>query len=60
VDVLIISQEVPVKAIEKAKIKAAIEERLNLPPYHPFEIHLLTPQEARPYLRRANQHVLKM
>ena len=44
-DVLIISQEVPVKAIEKAKIKAAIEERLNLPPYHPFEIHLLTPKK---------------
>ena len=60
VDILIISQEIPGKAIEKAEIKAIIEEKLDLPPYHPFEIHLLTPQEAEPYLRRAEQHVLKI
>ena len=60
VDILIISKEVPGKAIEKAEIKAIIEEKLNLPPYHPFEIHLLTPQEAEPYLRRAKQHVLRI
>ncbi len=60
VDILIISQEIPRKAVEIAEIKAFIEEKLNLPPYHPFEIHLLTPQEAEPYLRRAKQHVLRI
>ncbi len=60
VDILIISEEIPGKAIERAEIKAIIEEKLNLPSYHPFEIHLLTPQEAEPYLRRAKQYILKI
>ncbi len=60
VDILIVSREIPGKAIERAEIKAIIEEKLGLPPYHPFEIHLLTPREAEPYLRRAKQHVLKI
>ena len=60
VDILIISREIPGKAIERAEIKAVIEERLNLPLYHPFEIHLLTPREAEPYLRRARQHILRI
>ncbi len=60
VDVLIISQNIPEKAIEKAKIKAVIEEKLNLPPYHPFEIHLLTPKEAQPYLKTTKQLILKI
>ena len=60
VDILIISQNVPRKAIERAEIKALIEEKLELPPYHPFEIHLLTPQEAQLYLKKAGDHVQKI
>ena len=30
-----------------------IEGRLGLPYYHPFEMHVLTPEE--PYLRRARR-----
>ena len=60
VDVLVVSQSVPRKAVEKAKIKALIEEKLELPPYHPFEIHLLTPQDAQLYMRRAGEHVEKI
>ena len=34
-----------------------IEGRLGLPYYHPFEMHVLTPEEAEPYLRRARRAV---
>jgi len=60
VDILVISQITPRKAVGKAKIKAIIEEKLNLPLYHPLEIHLLTPQEAQSYLKKAKQHVQKI
>lgn len=58
VDVLIISPNTPKGPLEKARIKALIEDRLNLPYYHPFEIHILTPKEAQPYLRRAKDYLI--
>jgi len=60
VDILVVSQSIPRRAIEKAKIKALIEEKLGLPPHHPFEIHLLTPQEAQPYMKRAGEYIEKI
>jgi len=60
VDILVVSQSAPRKAVEKAKIKALIEEKLELLPHHPFEIHLLTPQEAQPYMKRAREHIEKI
>jgi len=60
VDILVVSQSVPRRAIEKAKVKALIEEKLGLPLYHPFEIHLLTPQEAQPYMKRAGEYIEKI
>lgn len=57
VDVLVISPYVPEKAVEKARIKAMIEEELNLPYYHPLEIHLVTRAEAERYLRRRESHL---
>jgi len=55
VDVLLVSPAVSRRAVERGRIKALIEERLGLPYYHPFEIHVLTPEEAEPYLRRARR-----
>ncbi len=60
VDILVVSENTPRKTLEKARIKAQVEEKLNLPPYHPFEIHLLTPQEAQPYLKRSKQYIQKI
>ncbi len=60
VDILVISPSTPRKPIEKAKIKAQVEEKLNLPPHHPFEIHILTPQEAQPYLEKTGKHIQKI
>ncbi len=53
VDVLIVSPNAPKTLLSRAKVKVLIEERLNLPHYHPFEIHVLRPEEAEAYLRRA-------
>lgn len=60
VDVLVISEYVPEKLIERAKLKALIEEKLDLPYYHPFEIHLLRPEEAEHYLERSKGFTLRI
>ncbi|MCX8204916.1 MAG: nucleotidyltransferase domain-containing protein [Candidatus Nezhaarchaeota archaeon] len=60
VDVLVVSQFIPERPLERARIKALVEERLGLPYYHPFEIHLLKPEEARHYLRRSLESALKV
>jgi len=60
VDVLIISSQAPQKARERSRLKIIIEERLDLPYYHPFELHVLKPEEAGLYLRRAKDYVVKI
>ena len=57
IDILIISKAVPERPIERSRIKIMIEDKLNLPYYHPFEIHILKPDEAKPYLRRAKERI---
>jgi len=59
VDILVISPDIPEKMIKRGKIKAKIEEKLNLPYYHPFEIHVLRPEEAESYLKKAGKYVFK-
>lgn len=60
VDVLIVSRSIPEKPFERARIKVLIEERLNLPYYHPFELHLLRPREAELYLKKARGRMVKI
>ncbi len=55
VDILIISSEVPEKLSERSRIRVLIEERLKMPYYHPFEFHIVRPEEAEPYLKRAKK-----
>ena len=52
VDIIIVSDRVPENALRRAAIKARIEDAINLPYYHPFEIHLLRPEEAQHYLKK--------
>lgn len=47
VDVLIVSDGVPLGARQRAELKRAIEEGAGLPPIHPVEIHLVTKREAK-------------
>jgi len=42
IDIAIVSENIPEKAIERARIRIKLLEDLD---YHPFEIHLLTPKE---------------
>jgi hypothetical protein len=60
VDVLVISEEIPDGLSERSKIKVMIEDESNLQYYHPFEIHLLKPEEAEIYLRKAGKQVIKV
>jgi predicted nucleotidyltransferase len=57
VDILIISEGVSKSNLERAKIKVKIEELLNLPSYHPFEIHLVNKEEGEWYLKRIKELV---
>lgn len=60
VDVVVVSQGAPEKLSERAGIRASIEEKLNLPYYHPFEIHLVRPDEAEPFFRRAGKYIIRL
>ena len=60
VDILIVSPHIPEKPVEKGRIKTLIENKLKLPYYHPFQIHLVKPHEARLYLKRAGKHIVKI
>lgn len=60
VDVLLVSKHVPEKLVDRAKLKVIIEEKLGLPFYHPFEIHLLRPEEAEYYIERSRSLILKI
>lgn len=60
VDILVVSQSIPERVAERARIKAHVEEKLELPYYHPFEIHLLRPEEAEHFLRRAGGYIIRI
>jgi len=53
VDILVIARGLPRSHLGRARIKALVEEMCGLPPHHPFELHLMTEEEAEPFLRRA-------
>lgn len=57
VDVLIVCDQLPKNCKGRGNIKAKIEEAAGLPLYHPFEIHLVTREEAEanPIYRRATR-----
>jgi predicted nucleotidyltransferase len=60
VDMLIVSQNVPRKVLERSRIKVKIEDMAGLPIYHPFEIHLATEDESEQYLAVAGKHIVKI
>ncbi|MEM1779045.1 MAG: nucleotidyltransferase domain-containing protein [Ignisphaera sp.] len=60
VDIVIVSPNIPNGALSRAGVKALIEKMLDLPYYHPFEIHLLKPEEAIRYLSRVREDVIKI
>ncbi|MEM2106944.1 MAG: nucleotidyltransferase domain-containing protein [Candidatus Bathyarchaeia archaeon] len=55
VDILIVSDRLPEDFRERCGLKAKIEEKAELPLYHPFELHLVThiDVEANPIYRGA-------
>ena len=60
VDVVVVSKSAPRKPIEIARLKATVEEKLNLPYYHPFEIHVLSLEEAKYFLEKSKGCVLRI
>lgn len=46
VDVLIICGGLPGRTLERWRLLARIEEEAGLPPFHPFQIHLVSREEA--------------
>lgn len=60
VDIVIVSPNTPNGALGRAEVKALIEKMLDLPHYHPFEIHLLKPEEAVHYLSRVREDAIKI
>jgi len=50
--VYLVSRRVPEKLSKREGVKALIEKKLNLPTAIHFEIHLVKPEKAEPYMRR--------
>jgi len=57
VDILIISNSIPNSNRERGELKALIEEKANLPLFHPFEIHLVNRDEAKIYWRHIKKFI---
>ncbi|MBO3839933.1 MAG: nucleotidyltransferase domain-containing protein [Candidatus Brockarchaeota archaeon] len=57
VDVLIVSKEVPRSNLERVKIRMMIEEFASLPPYHPFEFHIVDEEEGKWYFSKIKEMV---
>jgi len=57
VDVLVISNSIPLSSKGRAEIIAKIEEKANLPLAHPFEIHLITKDEAKWYWKHVKKAI---
>jgi predicted nucleotidyltransferase len=55
IDVLIVSNAVPKSGLERAALKVRIEGSAALPPYHPFELHLVDEEEAEWYFRMVKE-----
>jgi len=55
VDIIVVSRHLP--RGERGRLKALMEEMAGLPPFHPFEIHLVTPKEAEWYWRHGGKFV---
>lgn len=60
IDLLVISKDLPKRALDRAKLKVKIEDAANLPFYHPFEIHLSTPEEAELYFMKVGNNIWKL
>ena len=60
VDILIIVDKLPRGVLERAETKESIVERAGLPYYHPFQIHLVTREEAESYFERAGDWIIKI
>jgi predicted nucleotidyltransferase len=58
VDLLVISDRVPKGALDRSKLKVEVEDMAGLPDYHPFQFHLVTRGEARPFLSKARNDIL--
>lgn len=56
VDVLVVSDMIPKVPHGRAEVKVAVIERLGLPLHHPFEIHIVSRDEAEWY----RKHVKKL
>lgn len=56
-DLLVVSNNIPLKPKETAQLKALIEEKAKLPLYHPLEIHLAKPKESKKYLKRSRKFI---
>ena len=57
VDVLVVAEHLPTRFKVRGELKAKIEVEAKLPLYHPFEIHLVTREEAEanPIYREARR-----
>ena len=60
VDILIIVDELPRGVLERAKTKESIVEKAGLPYYHPFQIHLVTREEAESYFEKAGDWIIRI
>jgi len=57
VDILIICRNLPESRKERAEIIVKIEEEAGLPLYHPYEIHLVTEEEAKWYFKHITKYI---
>lgn len=60
VDILIVVKNLPSSLLARSEIKEKIELKADLPYFHPFEIHLVSEEEAKIYFRHIGENFIKL
>lgn len=60
IDILIVTNRTINSLTERNRLGMMIEEIAGLPQVHPFEIHIVTKDEAEPYFRHAGSNIMRL
>ncbi|MGB9709381.1 MAG: nucleotidyltransferase domain-containing protein [Infirmifilum uzonense] len=60
IDLLIVARNLPASLLARTELKERIEVAAGLPLIHPFEIHLVSEEEAKIYFRHIGRNYLKL
>lgn len=60
IDILIISDRIPINLIKSSRVKLLIMDNASLPLIHPFELYLVNMEEAEMYRKYIGREMIEL